>query len=72
TEEALGRELDLTDPADNVEAAAWYLRWCYDYEGDWARALACYNGGGDAWDYTPVTRAYAAETLARIWEEGER
>lgn len=68
-EAAIGRELDLTDPADNVEAAAWYLRWCYDYEGDWARALAAYNGGPNAWDYKPITRAYVAETLARVWEE---
>lgn len=70
-EAAIGRELDLTDPADNVQAAAWYLRWCYDYEGDWARALAAYNGGPDAWDYKPVTRAYAAEVLARVWKEVE-
>lgn len=63
--DAIGREIDLYDVSDNIEAAAWYLRWCADYEATWDRALACYNGGPGAWDYKPITRAYAAEVLAR-------
>lgn len=65
TAEAIGREVDLYDVNDNIEVATWYLRWCFDYETSWERALACYNGGPDAWDRVMSTRSYAAEVLAR-------
>jgi soluble lytic murein transglycosylase len=36
---------DLTDPEENLELGAWYLRWLQGYVGaPWSAVLA-YNGG---------------------------
>lgn len=39
-------ESDLTDPEINIRLGCWYLRYLLDhFEGDYALALAAYNGG---------------------------
>lgn len=37
--------VDPTDPAQNLDGAARYLRQQYDQFGDWGTALAAYNAG---------------------------
>lgn len=37
-----------TDPAQNLDGGAKYLRWQYDEFGDWRLALAAYNAGPGA------------------------
>src|SRR5258706_7045914 len=46
------RRLDLY--RSNIRCGLHILRWCYEREGDWSQAVACYNGAG------PLARAYAA------------
>ena len=35
----------LTTPEINIECGCWYLRWLYDYFGDWKTVHAAYNAG---------------------------
>ncbi|MGB3179287.1 MAG: lytic transglycosylase domain-containing protein [Albidovulum sp.] len=40
--------VNATDPHDNLEGGAKYLRMMYDRFGDWKLALAAYNAGPEA------------------------
>ncbi len=40
--------VNATDPHDNLEGGARYLRMMYDRFGDWKLALAAYNAGPEA------------------------
>lgn len=48
-----GECTQLTVYRSNVRCGLRILRWCFEREGDWGRATACYNGAG------PLARAYA-------------
>jgi len=62
TARALG--VDPLDPHQNLRGGARFLRYHYEREGSWTRALERYNGRG------PRARAYAQRIL-RAWESAE-
>ena len=54
--------VDPTDPVDNLDGGARYLRMMYDRFGSWRLALAAYNAGPGAVDDAGGVPNYA-ETL---------
>lgn len=58
---------DLRDPAQVMAAGARYLKFLLDrYQGDWAKAVAAYNGGEEAFEagkLSEETRRYVPAVL---------